>query len=114
MTFSRARAPARRARPVERVVGEALDQPRLLAPRLEVEEYGEQRSRDETERGVGKRPAKSDHDRVPVHRVTHEPEDSTLPQARAGARSRRGRERTSQREYAEDDEVEATVDAITA
>src|SRR6266498_1719876 len=87
--------PARRACPVERVVGEALDQPRLLASRLEVEEHGEQRCRDEAERGVGKRPAKCKQDRAPLHRVTHEPEDSTLAQARAGARSRQ-RERPSQ------------------
>jgi hypothetical protein len=60
--------------------------------------------RDEAERGVGKRPAKSDQDRAPVHRVTHEPDDPTLPQPRAGARSRQGGEQTSQREYAEDDE----------
>jgi hypothetical protein len=36
--------------------------------------------------------------------VTHELEDSALPQACAGARSRQGRERASQREHAEDDE----------
>src|SRR5712692_184760 len=38
---------ARRACPVERVFGEALDQPCLLALRLEVDEHGEQRCRDE-------------------------------------------------------------------
>src|SRR6266699_3909016 len=99
--------PVRRACPVERVFGEALDQPRFLALRLEVDEHGEQRGRGEAERGVGKRPAKSDQDRAPVHRVTHEPEDSSLAQARAGARSRQGRERTSQREDAEDGEERA-------
>src|SRR6266702_3374640 len=39
--------------------------------------------------------------------MTHEGEDPALPQARAGARSWQGRERTSQREDAEDKEEHA-------
>src|SRR6266702_4199120 len=39
--------------------------------------------------------------------MTHEGEDPALPQARAGARSWQGRERTSQREDAEDEEERA-------
>src|SRR6266700_4038915 len=99
--------PPRRACPVGRVSGEALDQPRLLTPRLEVEEHGEQRGRHEAQRGIRQRQAKSNQDHAPVHGVTHEAEDPALPQTRAGPRSWQGRERTTQREETEDDEEHA-------
>jgi hypothetical protein len=78
--------------PLEKLQAYKRDQPGLLAPRFEVEEQGEQRGRDEAERGIGKRPAKPNQDRAAVHGMTHETEDPALPQTRAGARSWQRRE----------------------